>query len=122
MQHVIWKTTIFLICILISTNSWSENSASEDTNKYKLSDNSRRAITIQVSSHKKVEAAERELIRLKSHNLDAFISHEHVKDKGMWYRVLVGQFENSTAATGFANSLVDKKIISGFWLKRQRFQ
>ena len=38
----------------------------------------------------------------------------------MWYRVYVGQFESRKAATTFAKSLVDKGIISGFWVKKAK--
>ncbi len=46
----------------------------------------RQVITIQVSSFRKAEDAERDLARFKSHGMDAFVSYEPVKDKGMWYR------------------------------------
>ena len=112
-----WFISIHIIFVLLSANCWSDNITS--TNSSTLPDKSQKAITIQVSSHKKAEDADSELQRLKSHGLDSFIDYELVKDKGMWYRVYVGQFESKKAATAFANGLVGKGIISGFWVKKK---
>ena len=75
-------------------------------------------ITIQVSSHKQAKDAEREKRRLQSHGLEVYIAHEKVKDKGMWSRVYAVQFESRNAANVYAKGLVDKKVISGFWVKK----
>lgn len=107
---------VFFIYLLLSTNSWSDDTTITNSQST-LSNKNREIITIQVSSLKKFEAAERELIRLKSHGLDTYISHDRVKDKGMWYRVYVGQFESRKSATAFAQKLVERGLISSFWVK-----
>jgi len=109
---------ISIFCFLLSTNSFSDNITPTTIKNGTISNNGRQTITIQVISHKKDRAAERELKRLKSHGLDAIVSYELVKDKGMFYRVYVGQFENRKTALAFANELVEKGIISGFWVKK----
>ena len=114
-----WLLTILAIFIFLSANGWSENISSTNSSANTLPDENRKTITIQVGSHKKAEIAHSEVQRLKSHGLDSFFDHELVKDKGMWYRVYVGWFENRKAATAFAKRLVDKGVISGFWVKKK---
>ena len=82
------------------------------------SSNKKANITIQVSSLKNLERAEQEVARLKSHDLVAFYVHESVKNKGMWYRIYVGLFENKEIARDFADKLLKDKIISFAWVKR----
>ena len=119
MPKIKWLVSIYFIIVLLSANCWSDNITSTNSSTSTLSDKSKKAIVIQVSSHKKAEDADRELQRLRLHGLEPFIDHELVKDKGMWYRVYVGEFESTKAATTFANGLVGKGLISGFWVKKK---
>ena len=73
--------------------------------------------TIQVGSYKKHSDAQKELERLRSFVQQAFVRHETVKDKGMWYRVCIGVFATKAQAMAFADDLIDKKIIASIWVK-----
>ena len=97
------------------------NSAICGENNTHLSGEVIKAYTIQVGSHKKAEDAEKELNRLKVNGLDAFVNYEAVKDKGMWHRVCVGRFASYKAAVSFAEGLVDKGIVAGFWVRTKNF-
>lgn len=103
-----WLLVSLLVFLLLPLNSWSQSST-EKTLK---------TITIQVVSVKNVEKADQELARLRSHGLDPFMRYEEVRDKGMWYRIFVGQFENRDKANAYAQQIKEKGIISGFWVKR----
>jgi hypothetical protein len=103
-----WPIVTFLPLFFLPLLSWGQSSIEKIQN----------TITIQVVSLKKIERAEQELARLKTHGLDAFMRHERVKDKGMWYRIYVGQFETREDATKFAQGIKGRGIISGFWVKR----
>jgi len=119
MVQLKWFITILTIFVLLPANCWSDNLSATNSSANTLPNENQKPITIQVSSHKKAEVANSEVQRLKSHGLDSFVENEPVKDKGMWYRVYVGRFENRKAATAFAKKLVDKGIISGFWVKKK---
>ena len=103
-----WPIVLFLVFLFLPLNSLGQSSTSKTL----------KTITIQVVSLKNVEKAEQELVRLKSHGIDAFMRHEPVKDKGMWYRIYVGRFETRDEATKVAQKIKEKGIISGFWVKR----
>jgi hypothetical protein len=103
-----WPIVLLLVLLFLPLNSWGQSSIAKTL----------KTITIQVVSIKNLEKAEQELVRLKSHGLNPFMRHEHVRDKGMWYRIYVGQFEKKDEATKFAQSIKDRGIISGFWVKR----
>ena len=103
-----WPIVLLLVFLFLPLNSWGQSSTVKPL----------KTITIQVVSVKNVEKAEQELVRLKSHGLDPFMRHELVRDKGMWYRIYVGQFEKRDEATKFAQSIKDRGIISGFWVKQ----
>ena len=119
MLNIKWILSICIISVLLPASCWSDDIASAKSNTGTSSEKGKKAIAIQVSSHKKAEDADRELQRLRLHGLEPFIDHEPVKDKGMWYRVYVGPFGNRKEATAFAKGLVDKSIISGFWVKKK---
>ena len=114
-----WIIHIHIIFVLLSANCWSDTITSTTASANTQPDKRQTAITIQVSSHRRAERANSESQRLKSHGLDSYVEHERVNDKGMWYRVYVGQFENRKSATAFAKRLVEKGIISGFWVKKK---
>ena len=97
-----------LIFLFLPLNSWGQSSTSK----------TQKTITIQVVSLKNVEKAEQELARLKSHGLNPFMRHELVPDKGMWYRVYVGRFEERDEAKIFAQKIKAQGLISGFWVKQ----
>jgi len=115
-----WVMTIFIFFLIFSANGFSDNINSTTIKKGTISNSDRQTITIQVISYKKATDADRELKRLESLGLDAIVSYELIKDKGMFYRVYVGQFENRKTALSFANGLVEKGIISGFWVKKTK--
>ncbi|MBW2610889.1 MAG: SPOR domain-containing protein [Deltaproteobacteria bacterium] len=111
------KKIIFTIAIVMTCFIEPANCEENDTHS---SSKSLKAITIQVSSHKKAENAQREINRLKDQGLDVFVDYEQVKDKGLWHRVYIGRFESREEATKYAKELVDKGIISGFWVKQKK--
>jgi len=73
--------------------------------------------TIQVSSSREAEGADRHVAALKAHGLDAVSSYEAVEGKGMWYRVYVGRFRTKQEAETAANGMKEEGIISGYWIK-----
>lgn len=75
------------------------------------------AVTIQVSAFKKSREAKQEVVRLKSHGLDAKMRYESVKGKGMWYRVYVGRYKNAREARTVAEGLKAQGIISWAWVR-----
>ncbi|MFC1863242.1 SPOR domain-containing protein [Thermodesulfobacteriota bacterium] len=112
MSNVKWIIFV-LICsfLLFYVDNYSELKAET------LSNNNQANITIQVSSVKNEKDAQREVGRLKSHDLNAFMRHEPVKNKGMWYRIYIGLFENKDVAMEYAEKLMKEKIISYSWVK-----
>ena len=95
---------LLLVFLFLPHNSWGQPSTSKVL----------KAMTIQVASLKNAAAAEKELKRLISRDLDAFIQYEQVRDKGMFYRICVGRFDHRDDAIKFAQRLKDQGMISGF--------
>ena len=105
---------IFFQVFCVNTGSTQENA---NPTKDLISSNTIKRITIQVASVKNEKKASQEVARLKSRGLEVFMRHETVGEKGMWYRIYVGQFTTKEEATQFAKKIRDKKIISDFWVK-----
>lgn len=74
--------------------------------------------SIQISSFQKSDQAQAEAQRLKSLGVDAFIRHERVRGKGMWYRVYAGKFDSRRQALDYEQKLKRKGIIHWSWIKR----
>lgn len=113
MPRVKWVLVVSIICLFLPANAWTDTTKSDSAAD-------QRVISIQVSSFKKVEDAQKEVKRLKSKGLDVFFRKEPVKDKGMWHRVYVGQFKSKKEATAFANDLKKKGLVSWFWVKKTK--
>jgi opacity protein-like surface antigen len=120
MPKMIFFAAIIVTCLAISTGSSADSHSSTNQKENAVDQQSRQIVTIQVSSHKKADDADREKSRLISRGLDAVVDFEQVKDKGMWYRVYIGQFETREAANIFAKDLVEKGIIAGYWVKKKK--
>lgn len=120
MKNSTWIILSVLIGLSSPTYCGAENTAPEKSQVAASSQESRQIITIQVSSLKKAEDAEREMTRFKGLGLDVFKDYEPVKDKGMWHRLYIGRFESKNDATEYAKELVDRGIISGFWVKKKK--
>jgi len=120
MPKIIFFAAIIVTCLAISTGSSADSNATTSQKENAATHQHREIITIQVSSHKKADDANREKSRLISRGLDAVVDYEQVKDKGMWYRVYIGQFETREAANRFAKDLVEKGIIAGYWVKKKK--
>ncbi|MBN1626215.1 MAG: SPOR domain-containing protein, partial [Deltaproteobacteria bacterium] len=73
--------------------------------------------TIQVSSSREAEGADKHVAALKAHGLNAVSSYEAVEGKGMWYRVYVGRFRTKHEAETVASGMKAEGIISGYWIK-----
>ena len=56
------------------------------------------ALTIQISSHKDEETAQKIVDQLKKKGFEAFFTTVDLKDKGKWHRVRVGKFPDSASA------------------------
>lgn len=69
---------------------------------------------IHVSSFKNRNSAEHEISNLKELNLHAFYKYELVKNRGNWYRVYIGTFNDKKEARASGLELIDKGIISYF--------
>ena len=68
-------------------------------------------LSLQVSSFQTLEQARNEESRLKAIGVDAFIRHEKVRGKGMWYRVYIGKFNSKRQALDHEKRLKEKGII-----------
>jgi len=119
MSKILFFSAIIVTCLSISTGSLADSHATTSQTENATNHQRREIITIQVSSLKKADDANREKSRLISRGLDAFVDYEKVKDKGMWYRVYVGQFETRKAANAFAEDLVQQGIIEWYWVKKK---
>ena len=119
MPKIIVFAAIVVTCLAISTGSSADSPSATNQTENGAGHQRLEIITIQVSSHKKAVDANREKKRLISRGLDAVVDHEQVKDKGMWYRVYIGQFDTREAATVFAKDLVQQGIIAGYWVKKR---
>jgi len=117
---IIIITAIIGTCLAISSVSLADSHATTEQNEKTVNLQPQEIISIQVSSFKKADHANREKIRLISRGLDAVVEYEQVKDKGMWYRVYIGQFETRQAANAFAEDLVQQGIIAGYWVKKKK--
>ena len=73
--------------------------------------------TIQVSAFKTLKEAEAESDRLKDYGIETFIRYEKVKNKGSWYRVYVGRFQDKSLAESYAEKLKTRGIISWFLIR-----
>ncbi len=113
-----WSVVLLLVFLHLSLNSWADNVNPTSAKGPSSIAKPLKTITIQVASLKYENKAGQELTRLKSHDLDAFVHHESVAEKGMWYRIYVGKFENRDEAKKFAQKIKDRGIISGFWIKQ----
>lgn len=116
---IIFFTAIIVTCLAISTGSSADSLFTTNQKESGTNHQRHEIITIQVSSHKKAENANRLKSRLISQGLNAVVDYEQVKDKGMWYRVYIGQFETRKAANTFAKDLVQQGIIAGYWVKKK---
>ncbi len=61
------------------------------------------------------------MARLKSHGLKVKLKHEPVPGKGLWYRVYVGRFKNTSEARAVADDLKTRGIITWAWIKPDLF-
>jgi cell division septation protein DedD len=61
--------------------------------------------TVQVESFKKREVATARMQELKSRGFDAWLVWIDLGDKGIWYRVLLGKFEDKSEARDRARHL-----------------
>jgi len=111
---------IIVTCFFISTGSSADSHSATHPKENGAGHKRKEIITIQVSSHKNADDANREKSRFISRGLDAVVDYEQVKDKGMWYRVYIGQFETREAAKAFAKDLVQQGIIAAYWVKKKR--
>lgn len=78
----------------------TETTVAEKTEKSEI-DFSKLAFTVQVSSFKEKAKAEQTVAALKNKSYDGFLVTRNLGDKGIWYRVYVGQFENKADAQAF---------------------
>lgn len=76
--------------------------------------------TLQIASFQSLNQARKEESRLKALGIDAFIRHEKVQGKGMWYRVYAGKFNSKRQALDYEHELKSKGIIRWSWVKRLR--
>jgi hypothetical protein len=120
MKTIGWIAFILIANICFLAKGWSENLNHPNNQAPNNAGKNQSAITIQVGSYKIPDDAERQKARLIAHGLDASIGYEAVKDKGMMYRVYVGQFESFNAAKKYAGEISAKGWISGFWVKKRQ--
>jgi len=73
---------------------------------------------VQTGSFKKMEEAERLKSQLTVKGYQAFVQTADLKEKGVWYRVLLGPLTTKSEAEALAGDLKKKERISGFVRKR----
>ena len=112
MPKILFFVAIIAACLSIYTGSLADSHFTTNQKENGANHQRREIITIQVSSSKSAENANRLKSKLISRGLDAVVDYEQVKDKGMWYRVYIGQFETREAANIFAKDLVQQGIIA----------
>jgi opacity protein-like surface antigen len=120
MSRTIYFAAIMVTCLALATSCSADSHAAANQGEKGANPHREEIITIQVSSFKKPDGANRAKSRLISRGLDAFVDYEQVKDKGMWYRVYIGQFETRKAAIAFAEDLVQQGVIAGYWVKKKK--
>jgi len=67
--------------------------------------------TVHCASYKTVASASEEVQRLLSLGYPAYYSELEIKDKGKWYRVYAGKFDNKRKATLLAETLKTNKVV-----------
>jgi hypothetical protein len=118
------ECTLFVIGLLLLFPSlcWTESTNHPVSKNDGRPSSLRTARIIQVSAHRPYEEAEKELIRLKSYGLEPFIRLENVKEKGKWYRIYLGCFDNFISANRFADELMEKGVITKYLIKNESGQ
>ncbi len=76
------------------------------------------AFVVQVASFRTSKDAGKLAIRLKSYNLTTFVESADLGDKGVWYRVLTGPYENREKADQAADLLREKERLSALVRRR----
>ncbi len=61
--------------------------------------------SVQVASHKKLPNAEKAIRQLQEKGYDAFYKKVDIPDKGEWYRIYVGRFDNRKKALSFSKKM-----------------
>jgi len=69
---------------------------------------------VQTGSFKKMEDAERLKSQLTTKGFEAFIEKADLKEKGIWYRVVLGPLATKGEAEALAGDLKKKERLSGF--------
>ncbi len=113
------KTHLFLYCIVIILLAFSSVAplTADTRSPNDRSPGVTKTMSIHVSSFRKRQEAEKEVLRLKAQGAEAMFKYEKVSGKGMWYRVYVGRFEHKRQAKRYAKSLKDRGVISWSWVK-----
>jgi hypothetical protein len=73
---------------------------------------------VQVSSHRNLSDAQQEAARTAAEVARAVLIRRVALDNGIWYRVLLGQFESRQAAMAYADSVRRSGTIREFTLHR----
>jgi outer membrane protein len=68
--------------------------------------------TLHVISCRQMESAVEELSRFQQLGIPVFYRHEEVKDKGMWYRVYIGEYTSSREARKAGEKFKQRGLIS----------
>ena len=70
--------------------------------------------SLHVSSHRQQAKADMDVNKLKAQGLDAFVRHEKVAGKGMWYRVYVGKYATRKEANADIKRLKQQNVSKYF--------
>jgi cell division protein FtsN len=76
------------------------------------------SFVVQIASFRTGEDAKRLAARLKLYELSTFIEMADLGDKGVWYRVLAGPYNNRAGADKAAGLLKEKERLSALVRKR----
>ena len=80
---------------------------------------SRHKFTVQVGSYPTTEEAQKALGRWKKKGYSAFLSEGQIPDKGTWYRVRIGGFDDKSAADAFLQKLKTNEKTAGIVVVNQ---
>jgi hypothetical protein len=72
--------------------------------------------TVHLFSYKKASRARRSVALLKQYGVKAMVREVDLKSKGIWHRVVTGEFNSRKSAKAFGDKLKSEGKIKEFWV------
>lgn len=97
-----------------------EDTVEEEPEPIQVVETEEGRFTVQVSSWRTRQAAERDAQRFRNHGYDAYVQEAYLADRGeTWYRVRIGRFTTKEEGHQLANDLT-QLLEDGYWLDSYR--